>query len=400
MKRTILFGALGLFFIVTGLRAQQDCNCSNSLAFLHEKITRYPAYKKNKAAYQEAFQLAKEAANTAQTDYACYQVLNRLIVSLNDNHSRVHGVSPSDPDYSGPPADQIGLPRTGRNLDSLRTALADKPVEAIEGIYSKEGLELGVYRQGDTSYQGVILQTTAKNWVPGEIMLSFIPIANGYYLAYGGQFSNKRLISYTERFKEDGRMLLLGLQKDSNLPNYSRTPYPDTTFLRKELAPDITYIKVGSFSSYYPALSEAEDFYKTLEGTLTKPHLIVDLRGNSGGGWRNSDILFKILKKYLKQNRVYVLTSHNTVSNGEIFTWELSRYDNCITLGDRTQGTLSYEIKNSTFALPCGRFLAVLTSRSLDKYREAESVGIAPARVLDYNKPWIDQTVQFIREQQ
>ncbi|MFK8103974.1 MAG: hypothetical protein AB8G15_15685, partial [Saprospiraceae bacterium] len=144
-------------------------------------------------------------------------------------------------------------------------------------------------------------------------------------------------------------------------------------------------------------LAEAEAFYKSLENSLTKKHLILDLRDNPGGGKRNSDILLKILKKYLKKNSVYVLTNHNMASNGEHFTMKITKLsDRCVTFGDRTNGTAAYEVKNSIFTLPCKKYVAVLTSKKHKKYLPIESQGITPLVYLDYERSWIEQVQEYI----
>src|SRR5690606_29168244 len=165
-----------------------------------------------------------------------------------------------------------------------------------------------------------------------------------------GEIESKRMITYKKRI-EMGFFLTMGFQKDITITNYSLSIYPDSTYVRQELSSEITYLKIGSFNSWYPTLSDAESFYKSLVGTLTKPHLIIDLRDN-GGGDRNSTLLLKIINEYLKESQVYLLTNHRTASNAEQFVFKLQDKENVSVVGARTNGTVVYELKGDNYVLP------------------------------------------------
>jgi hypothetical protein len=247
------------------------------------------------------------------------------------------------------------------------------------------------------SYHVIVLESESDIWEIGEVIYTLIPYGNNYLLAIGGSLTSKRLISYSERI-ENGIFLTMQFQKNPSIPNYSVSLYPNSTYLRKELTPKITYLKVGSFSSWNPTLSESEKFYHSLEGTLTKTNIILDLRDNGGGGDRNSNALLTIIKKYLKHNNVYILVNQRTASNAEQFAYKLSQFKNCRILGNRTSGTAAYEIVNSTFPLPCKNFLVVLTSKKHSKYLAIESTGINPDIRLLIEKNWIVQVKNYIQD--
>lgn len=131
---------------------------------------------------------------------------------------------------------------------------------------------------------------------------------------------------------------------------------------------------------------------------MTKPNLIVDLRNNGGGGDRNSDIVYKLLKDYSKKNKIHVLINHRTGSNAEQFAYKLSEMKNCKIYGQYTNGVLAYEIKNGFYDLPSGHFIAVLTSKTHSKYLELESKGVQPDIKLSLESDWIKQTIKIIEE--
>ena len=409
MKISILLLLLLSSLTNTVYSQNEECSCMTDLTFLDSKIRKTPAYKINKKAYNTSYsKIVKEAASlSAIVD--CHTLLNKLLISLNDNHSRVYGVDLGATDEVVANPEKFNefknsplfnaYPKPNIDLDSLKTVLNTKTIMDIEGIYKRENhITIGVFRnEVKNNYKAIILDSESNVWQVGEIMYTLIPFGNDYLLNIGGSINSKRLIVYSERI-ENGFFYFMGFQKDSTQIDYASKMLSDSTYYREELSDETTYLKIGSFSSWYPTLSDAENFYKTLEGNLNKSNLIVDLRNNGGGGDRNSDILYNVLKDYAKKNKIYVLINHRTFSNAEQFTHKLSKLDNCQIFGSRTNGTLAYEIKNSTYTLPCSDFVAVLTSKKHSDYLEFESQGIEPEVTLNLNSDWITQLNNYIKK--
>ncbi|WGK64987.1 S41 family peptidase [Croceiramulus getboli] len=408
MKRKPL-SLLLLLLPLLSLQAQKsNCECEKDFLFLHEKIERTPAYKINRTAYQSTRAELQNAASSAQSQYECYLILNKLLLPLNDNHSRIYGIDPgatselrSRPEGLAPfkkTALYSAYPKTALDLDSLKIALSDKPATNLEGIYTRgDSLRIGLVKTHKVvEYQAIVLSEGFELWSPGEVIYSYIPYGNDYLLGVGGGISSKRMIAYTERI-DQGTFAFMGFSKHSEQFNYGAKLPTDNLYFRQELGPEITYLSVGSFNSWYPTLSDAEAFYASLENSLTKEHLILDLRNNGGGGERNSNLLLKILKKYAKEHNLYVLTNHRTASNAEQFTHELRSWKRATIFGQRTNGTLAYEIKDSSYELPCGQFVAILSSKKHAEYLPFESQGLEPDHLLDPTSDWIEQVVEYIR---
>jgi len=403
---TLLF----LIFSLTLVNAQNnECSCKKDLELLNKKVRKTPSYKTNKTVYNNQLLRTEKEITNLDSGYECFVQLNKLLLSLTDNHSRIYG---SDEGANeGIRNDSIKFdkfknsklfniyPRPNINLDSLKNALKKQPTESIEGIYSIDGyMKLGVYKVSkDNIYRAIVLESKNKLWETGEVLYTLIPYGNNYLLAVGGRFDSKRMVVHTERI-ENGVFLTTRFQKDPSQPNYSVSLYPESNYLRKEISPEITYLKIGSFNSWYPKLSEAEKFYKSLEGTLIKKNLIVDLRDNGGGGKRNSDILLTILKDYLKNNSIYVLINNRTVSNAEQFAYKLGAFDNCKTFGNRTNGAVAYEVKDSSYNLHCGDFMAILTSKKHSKFLKLESVGLEPDVKLKTETDWMLELQNYIQK--
>jgi len=401
-----------LFFIfsITLANAQNtECNCENDLEFLNKKIKKTPSYKANKTVYNNQFLKTKKEVENLNSGYECFVQLNKLILSLNDNHSRVYGFNIGANEEIRNDSIKFdkfknsklfnNYPRPNINLDSLIIVLKKKPIELIEGIYSiTDFMTLGVYKTSkDSTYRAIVLESKNKIWELGEVLYTLIPFGNNYLLAIGGNLKSKKMTVHTERI-ENGIFLATGFQKEPSKPNYSESLYPKSNYLRVEISSEITYLKIGSFSSWNPKLSEAERFYKSLKGTLTKKNLIVDLRDNGGGGNRNSNLLFDILKDYLKNNNVYVLINHRSISNAEQFAYKLSEFKNCITLGKRTYGAAAYETVYTNYNLPCGNFMVVLTSKKHSKFLKLESVGLEPDIILKTESDWMLELQNYIQK--
>ncbi|KPM32034.1 Peptidase family S41 [Croceitalea dokdonensis DOKDO 023] len=365
----------------------QDCRCKTDFDQLNLLLRKTPAYKDHKKAYEENHLKLQSIVGKVSLDYDCLVLLNRLALGLNDNHSNIFGLADKN---------AVKIQKTKMNLDSLEQALAAKPFTAIEGVYSlPKYVTLGLYKEQET-YIGVILASQLPNWDAGDIMYTLLPYGKDLHLAIFGQGKSKRIVAVSERIKH-GMFLKLGLRKNKEAQAFHLAPEPDSLFIKKELDNAISYIKTGSFSSFYPKLADAEAFYASLQDKLTKKHLIVDLRDNTGGGERNSNILLELLTTYAQNNKLYVLINHNTASNAEQFTLKLKQLPNTTILGDRTQGTLAYELKkNISNPLGCGKFVAIVTSKRHKEYLPFESKGIEPDMLLEYDRDWITQTMEFI----
>jgi hypothetical protein len=385
------------------------CSCMTDVAFLDSKIRKTPAYKINKKAYNTSYsKIVKEAASI-RTIFDCYSILNELLISLNDNHSRVYGVDQGATDKVNEDAEKFNefkksvlfnaYPKPRINLDSLKTVLNTKLIKDIEGIYKRERyVTIGVYKnEAAKNYTAIVLDSELEVCQIGEIIYTLIPFGNDCLMNIGGSITSKQLIVYTERV-ENGFFNFMGFQKDITQTNYASKTLSESTYYREELSDETTYLKIGSFSWWNPTLSDAEKFYKTLEGNLNKSNLIVDLRNNGGGGDRNSDNLYTLLKEYSKKNNIYVLINHRTASNAAHFTHKLRALDNCRIFGSRTNGSLAYEIKNSNYTLPCGPFVAVLTSKKHSDYLSFESQGIEPEVPFNFNSDWIIQLNNYIEK--
>ncbi len=409
--KTLKLLILLVYILNTSVFAQsEDCSCKTDLSFLNSKIRKIPAFKVNKTAYEKAYSETLEKVDSVRSTFDCHVLLNTLLISLNDNHSKVYGSNTgaseaikADPTLLNEfkTSDIFSsYPQPLIDLDSLQADLKKRPNDVVGGIYFHENkITIGVYKaENESVYKAIILESESGIWERGEIVYNLIPLSNAYFLCAGGSLYSKRLIVFNEKI-ENGSFSFVGFKKELAQTDYVNLVPSDSTYYRKELSNNITYLKIGSFNSWYPTLSEAEKFYESIEGELDKDNLVIDLRDNGGGGNRNSNILYNIVKDYAKKHQVYVLINFRTASNAEQFAHRLSQLDNCKLLGSSTNGTIAYEIKDGSYNLPCDNFIAVLASKKLSKYLPFESVGIEPNIVLETNSDWIDSSTGRYRSE-
>ena len=409
MKRynTILVFVLTIFPSLFFAQSE-NCNCKAELSVVNERVKDIPAYKDNKEAFDAQWKIINERAEGVSNQYQCYLLLNKLLLTLKDNHTRAYGLNlgyttevQSDSSLSKEFRSSRlfnGYPRIKLDLDSLNNELSSRNKKDIEGIYyHTDSTKIGVYHSNTLSgeLRGVVLKSGSDIWSEGEVVTTYIPFGDNFHLAVGANIRTKRLVAYNERI-ENGLFQYMGFKKDFKKTDFSQSIYPDSTYIRKEISPDITYLKIGAFNAMYPNLTHAEEFYATLENTLNKNNVIVDLRDNGGGGDRNSKFLYKILKDYQKDNNVFVLINHRSLSNAELFTYRLRKFDNVTVLGRQSNGTLAYELQSESINLPCNNLIVALATKRLSNYVSLETVGLKPDYELSMDEDWIEQVKRYI----
>lgn len=379
---------LGLGFSSLVHAQEATCNCTSDLEFLHRKVRKIPAYKQNKENYQKAYTQAIGQASTQMDHYDCFLLINEVLLSLNDWHMGVFEPSSEQNDQS-----KVRFPSYSGDLDELLERLEKNPVDQIEGIYHRKGMVsiALAYLADEQRYQGVVLKSASANWKRGDILLTLFPKGENIFSMTKGYFPTKKAISNHAKVQE-GVFLRWGYVKDTTATYYHRKPFPKQQYVYQDVSPEVDYIKVGSFKSFYPTLSEAEAFYRKIKGTLNKPHLILDLRGNTGGGDRNSDILLEQLKEYLKKGQLHVLINSWTGSNAEQYAVKLKKMKNVTTYGLPTLGALAYEKKGKVnHTLPSTGFIVTLPTKIHKEFLPYETKGVQPDRLLSIHQDWVKQ---------
>ncbi|MGB5942354.1 MAG: S41 family peptidase [Leeuwenhoekiella sp.] len=408
LKIIVLFVLLGLLSVASLIAQNKTCDCLTDLQFLEEKLQKSKAYKIDyrgkKGQFSAKAEAIKKDATSTMPVFDCYLKLQEMLALVNDNHNYILGTQYFTGKLDSIDLDQVKketyfnyYPKFEGNLDSLETVLQRHGLSAEEGIYAaSDNLRLGIFQTKKTKLAMVVLQSNLPLWSRGEILGELLPKGNQYE-AVMGLFSSKRLVTVPVDLKE-GQLLMLGLTKENAIEDVSRDYLSQKDLFLDEIDSHTQYLRVASFNSFYPFLTEAEKFYDSITRKLTAKNLVLDLRHNRGGGDRNSNILKDLLEDYLKEGgNLYVMIDFGTSSNGEQFAVKLAEEKNVTLIGDRTNGQIAYEINGGSFDLPSGLFKGLISKKLHRKFLMYETVGVKPDIYLDYKTPWMEQVAELLK---
>ena len=407
MKNLAVF-VLTLLISTTSIFAQsQTCDCKTDLDFVVEKIKKMPSYKKQiRSEKEDAFEITyqKNASKMQEpiSVEACYKMLLEQMLLVNDNHASLQmntailseDVLKNDSQLSLFKSSPVFInhPKTNRNISELKTELIKKAPEDLEGIYiyGSSDEKIGFYyADNNKDLIGVVLETDLKQWEIGEIRCYATHLNGNKYNVYEYMAKTRtpRLIKSVSF--ENGR--LWSFKKDGNTYNYE-FPQNNTGLTSfKQINDNTQYLYFKSFNRAYK--KDLMRFYKDTKDKLTAKNIIVDLRSNTGGSSKYSDMYLKLLK----DKNVYVLTNALTGSNAEQFTLKLLKNKNARHLGQTTFGVIAYGINYGyEYNTPSGHFKLKPTDMNYHKYVEYESKGIIPEFPLDFKRNWIEQTIEHI----
>lgn len=292
------------------------------------------------------------------------------------------------------------FPKVKMNLDSLTNVLKNKPFNDVEGIYNYSNyVTAGVFRtQKKDSLVGVVLSTNIKNWEPGQLAFTMVEIKGkpNRFNAISAHLIQKNFSLLKQEAFANGN-LFAGHWKKEGQPSFAYATTNEKYELTN-LENNIQYLRLGSFASDNENVAEAATFAKSLGGKLNCDALIVDVRNNGGGADKVSNPFLKLIKKFSKDKKVYVLVNHFTVSNAEQFALRLKELKNVTLLGETTSGMLAYGSNyGNTLNLACGRYAFYPTDMDCSEFIKYENVGITPHLLLKYDSDWVTQTLEIIK---
>jgi Peptidase family S41 len=360
-------------------------------------------------AYERNFAQLQAEAPTAQDPAMRFCQLAKLTFPLQDNHLSFREIF----DYHlltekrgfTPPA----LPKTSRNLDSLRAALAAKPADSVEGIYHYDDMyRIGVYKNGEGAFVGVVLDGGLNVWTPGEIACYLFEQGPLRFKAvYAHPFGKFYIYHPLEKFI-DGALINSLFYVTGTEAVYRKMPpgTPDHVnisllsppFQRRSLARGIQYLRLGNFSNFGAMKTQSDAFFTSIVDSLSGEKLILDLRNNQGGSSVVAKKYLQLVEKFAQKGKVYILVNARTLSQGELFTLQLRRLPNVSVWGQNTQGMLAYGSNyGRQIPLPSGKyeFYGTDMKNGLDKLRY-EDLGIAPDQILSSERDWIAQVLERI----
>lgn len=381
MKKIIF--AILLLLANSVVKAQEEKNVAD-LDFLYQAIQQTPSYKdqlKGNKKYQELYENLRKDLKSID-DFEVFKQMAKLIMPLNDNHLGFYRKADSNYRFIPPKY----------KLDSV--AMINKyisyPVDSIEGIYQGGKTKYVIRLVKENEYQIVNLSTGELKGLMYKTphqsfdVIQFAPNPYAYTLTRNIKLLNNLLIG-TNYYKGDVKAFYNMVARKEKY-NY------------KVLEDQIGYLSLGTFNSTDKEIKVATDFFDSVKTSINAKYLIVDIRNNFGGGYKNSMQFIRFLRGF--SGKIYILQNGYTVSNAEQFIISLKALGNVKTLGESTRGTIAYGSNyGKTLSTPSNRFSFYPTDMSASKKEVAfESIGVKPnVNLLPFTEDWVTQTLKYIK---
>lgn len=390
----------------TGAQTQQaTCDCAKDLLFISEKLEKTPSYKKQitgkkQTQYQATLERLLSESTEPISIRDCFLKLQELSNSIKDKHISIGQLKEvfNSEHYEDQNAIQAFRetdafkkhPATGKNITEITAQLKAMPFKDVEGIYTyANNKTIGVYKTGDTTYEGIVLSSNDSLWNPGQILLSISAIGDDMYdIVYYGYASRKLYMSKGQLHTPGN---LFALHKSAIGPDYSKAPVDMDKWYFEQMSENIQYIRMATFGNSTENKHAFQTFFEETKEHLKAENIIIDLRSNGGGNKKYSDPFIKYIKK--SKAHVYVITNIGTGSNSEQFTVKLKNQVSAIQVGQRTNGTIAYGRNyGNSYTTPSGIYSILPTDMNFhNRYFEYEYVGVQPEIQLDNNSDWLEQ---------
>lgn len=367
----------------------ETCDCKTDLDFIISKMEKMPSYKKQikgekKVEFEKTYpELSSKMTNQIPVE-DCYKLLLKQMVLVKDVHASLG--------FKNSKILTRNHPKTNKDISQLEAELKIKPNYDLEGIYNfNQNQKIGIYyADNKKDLIATVLKSEDDNWDIGDIHFYATHTNEDKYNLYYYNAETKMPGFVRSLTFENGR--IWSYKKVGNTNNFE-LPDTDETATFKQIDSNIQYLSFKNFSN--SNFKYLKKFYKETKDKLTADHIIVDLRGNSGGNSKLSDPFLKDLKN----KNVYVITNCFAGSNGEQFTVKLLKNKKAIHLGQKTRGIIAYGFNYGTgYDTPSGFFRIRPTDMNFhNQYFEFEGKGITPEILLDFDKDWIAQTLDIIK---
>jgi hypothetical protein len=406
MKKLALF-TITFFISTLAFFAQSNtCDCKADLDFIVEKIKKMPSYKKQINGNKEVeFETTYHTLSSKMKEPIlvedCYKMLLKQMLLVNDAHASLQINTTIIPETILENDSQFlefkttdlfkQHPKTRLDISNLKDELAQKSLDDLEGIYNyKDNEKIGIYYSDNKKdLIGVVLETNLKQWTVGDIRFYAEHTNNKKYNVYYYNTATKTPGLVKSLSFDNGR--IWSYKKVGNSNDFEFADNNDSLTVFKQINKDTQYLYFKSFGN--SKKKELTTFYNDTKDKLTAKNVIVDLRSNSGGNKKYSDVFLKLLKN----KNVYVLTNSFTASNGEQFTLKLLNNKNAKHLGQTTFGVIAYGLNyGRSYNTPSEHFRITPTDMNFHKYFEYEGKGINPEIPLAFDSDWIDQTLKII----
>ena len=405
--------------IVSGANAQSVSACSASLDSLHDFLKQMPSFRQQisgneKEKYNGMLAALRTEAVGVTNPFDCFLLQTKLVLPLKDNHLFLYQLPVKQFRYADL-QDSVFLqqllqmpaykdfPRVDISRDSLEQALAAKPADSVEGIYWYENLlKVGLYRTAKKdSLLAVVLYSAMPQWEAGQLAFILMEFQPAMFRAIHANLLTKNFMLYRNEKMIDGRLVKLPWKKDPAKKDHINLPATEPLYSLKWLTNGVQYLRLGSFATSTKMLKASEEFYDRIRDSLTAGTLVADLRNNGGGGFKNSMKYVKLLNKFSRKGKIYLLINNGTFSNAEAVAITLKRAGTVTTVGMDTHGTLTYgnNYGKTIYFYGSGTALYPTDMKDEGNFLPYEDAGLRPDIILRTDQNWLEQVLAIIRAQ-
>ena len=294
MKSILPF--LLLYFSVRSFAQQaESCSCTQNLDALVEVAQkRYAGYDdkintQTSKQYEAMLQKLHSKAQNA-TGWSCSNILEEYVAFFKDKHFSVNTNAVRQDGTTG----RYPAVMAPENIELIEKNLSDNgPHLPVEGIWhdADRHYTIVIYKSGESGQlTGAVLKSDVENWKKAAVKFRLTPDGAGKYKAtyYARDFKpsvySASLSGDLLRFSQWGGTWLRSEPRftDQQVINQVRQQLslPNLTF--QSIDKDFCYLKISSFSIAENAFDQI--LKENREVISRTPTLILDLRGNSGGG--------------------------------------------------------------------------------------------------------------------
>lgn len=374
------------------LAAANDCDCSQDLDDWIEALKSTPSYKQQikgeaKRRFEaQAAALRDEMAADPWVRLHCRTYLQRLALEIKDAHLGIGGIERDGVD-----------PRVGENyprVDAERLERALQQASPEDFYQDREGEWKLVLLRDEGELRGVVLESTQEPWSRGDIKFRLWESERGAEMIY---YARWRDGFYLRR--EAARELLewLPFQSAEGGERFDRAPGGRDDSNYKMLDEQTGYLFLASFKGSTANIRAQKALYNEIGPKLEgMENLVIDLRGNGGGGQVTYNNLIKWLDGLEREPRLHLLINRRTGSAAEHFTL-LMRERGATLYGENSVGAINYRYSNrgggKEWRSCSGYPLSVTVASNPKKFRDLsrEHVGITPDQLLEPDRDWVEQ---------
>ncbi|MBC3846258.1 hypothetical protein H8K90_07700 [Winogradskyella echinorum] len=391
MKNLFLLLLLFLFGTISITAQSETCDCKTDLDFIVDKMKKMPSYKKQikggkTTEFLNTYNRVSAKMQQPILVEDCYKLLLEQMNLVNDVHASLQV------NKSNSAKENINKhPKTSYDISELTEELSQKDLDDLEGVYNYNKKErIGIYySENKKDLIGVVLETELEHWQTGDIRFYATHTQGNKYNFYYYNVDTKIPGFVKSLSFENGR--IWSYKKEGNNLNYEFVDNDVKVASFSQINKDTQYLYFKTFSN--SKKRELIKFYNDTKDKLTAKNIIVDLRSNSGGNKKFSDSFLQLIK----DKNVYVITNCFAGSNGEQFTLKLLKNKNATHLGQTTRGIIAYGMNYGyNYNTPSGYFNMTPTDMNFHKYIAYEGKGITPEFQLDFNRDWLEQTLEII----